>query len=214
MQWSLPDDPPSPDYFATWVTQSVNSSAHTHFEELNRELALATQCNAMYLTNSAFTANLLDSSTSANATVQTDTANLVLKLELQFFQDVSMEDLMYVRTSDGEAFDLFRRELEKQFRELRTETDPDRLKVKLENAMHEISEVQLTKVTQAISRMRKTLATDVVIAAAGLVGTVATSGLSLLATAVATLKGYKTLADYQKAVRENPAYFLWKVKSN
>lgn len=211
-QLSLPDAPPSPEQFATWLTQSINGAAHRHFEGLTRDIALAAKCNAMYLTNSAFSANLLDSYTDATNSLHTDTTRFVLNMELPFLKNVTVEDLMRARGDDGEAFELFRREVEKQFRELRLERDPQRLKIKLENATHELAEVQVTKVAQTVKRLRKKLAADVTLAVAGLAGTVATSGLSLLATVVAAGHGYKTVAEYQKCVGENPAYFLWKVK--
>jgi hypothetical protein len=69
--------------------------------------------------------------------VKTDTARFLVNLDLAYFHDISTEDLMYARTSDGEAFDLFRREFEKQARELRSVEDPGQLKTKTENAMHE-----------------------------------------------------------------------------
>jgi hypothetical protein len=50
-----------------------------------------------------------------------------------------------VRTDDGEAFQTFRLELEKQLRDLRLIKDPEQLRIKAENAMHELCEVQLNQ---------------------------------------------------------------------
>jgi hypothetical protein len=210
-QLTLPDEPPTTQEFGIWVNQSINSAAHAHFEALTRDLAVAARCNAMCLTNSAFSGSLLDSCTAEHSSLETDTTRLVLNLDLPFFQNVRIDDLMHAR-ADEDAFDLFRRELEKQFRELRLEKDSQKLQVKLQNAAHELTEVQTTRVAQSVDRLRKRLAAETTVALAGLAATVATSGLSLLATLIAAAQGYKTVAEYQRSVRENPAYFLWKVR--
>jgi hypothetical protein len=209
---TLPEEPPSEAEFNAWVTQSINQSAHRHFDALSTELTLSARCGAMYLTNSPFSAEILDVHTESTQNVKTETTRFLINLDLPYFQDASVEDLMYARTSDGESFDLFRRELEKQAREIRSETDPDKLKIKTENAMHELCEVQATKVAQTIGRMRRQLASDTAIAAASFAGSVVTSGWTVLSGILAAAHGYKSFSEYQKTVRENPSYFLWKAK--
>jgi hypothetical protein len=213
-EMSMPKTPPPENEFHAWVTQSINQSAGHHFKKLSNELGLAVHSGAMYLTNSPLSRALLDMHTDSERSVKTDTARFVVNLDLPYFRDISMEDLMYARTSDGEAFNLFRRELEKQARELRALEDPGQLKTKTENAMHELLEVQATKVAQTVSRMRKQLATDTVIAVGSLSGAVVTSGWTVLSAILAAAHGYKTFSDYQKTIRENPAYFYWKAKGS
>lgn len=210
----LPDEPPSQEEFDAWVAQSINQAAGHHFDALSRDIRFASDCSAMYLTDSEFSAALLDSPVMrSEASPQSDlraaSTQFLLNLKVPYFQQVRVEDLMAAR-ADEDAFELFRRELEKQFRELRLESDPEKLAVKLQNAVHELIEVQLTKVSQGMARLRKRLASDAVVATAGLVGSVATSGMSLLGTLLAMAHGSKAYADYQKSARENPAYFLWK----
>lgn len=215
-QIKLPDELPSQEEFDAWVAQSVNQAAAHHFDALARDIRVASACHAMYLTDSEFSAGLLNSSAMrrealAQSELRAASAQFLLNLEVPYLQQVRIEELMAAR-ADVDAFDLFRRELEKQFRELRLESDPEKLAIKLQNAVHELTEVQLTKVSQGMARLKQRLTSDAVIAAAGLVGSIATSGVSLLGTMLAAVHGGKAYVDYQKSARENPAYFLWKAK--
>ena len=119
---------------------------------------------------------------------------------------------MQVRNNDGDAFRLFRAELERQLRELRTETDPDALKKKTQNAVHELSVVQVAEIDQKIKSLRNRALAEMGIAAGGLVATVVASGWSITATGAA-LAGLYRSASRRMQVRDNPAYFLWKARS-
>lgn len=209
---AFPDEPPSAEEFDAWVRQSVNQAARHHLDGLSMDIAMASACNATYLTGSAFAAEVLDLKGTGNGTrsITETTAKTMLDLRLPFFDRVSIADIVTAR-ADEDAFNLFRRELEKQCRELRLETDPERRKTKLENAIHELTEVQRTKVDQAVKRLKKRLAADAVVAAGGLAATIATSGASLLATLIAGASAYRTVLDAEKSIKECPAYFLWKV---
>ena len=214
VRWRMdfPDEPPSAEEFDAWVRQSVNQAARHHLDGLSMDIGMASACNAAYLTGSAFAAKVLGLTGTAtqSRSIAETTARTVLDLRLPFFDQVSIADIVTAR-SDEDAFNLFRRELEKQCRELRLETDPERRKAKLDNAIHELTEVQRTKVDQAVKRLKKRLAADAVVAAGGLAATFATSGASLLATLVAAASAYRTVLDAEKSIKESPAYFLWKV---
>ena len=121
-----------------------------------------------------------------------------------------MERLMGAR-SDEEAFRRFRLQIEKHFRELRLETDPAKRKLKTENAMHELVEIQRTEVDSAIRRLRRKGVLTGVGAVASFAAATATSGASLLAMMYAVYAGYKTVEEYRIATKESPAFFLWKV---
>jgi hypothetical protein len=68
-----------------------------------------------------------------------------MSVDLPFLKELDIEMLMKVRQEEGEAFQSFRLELDKQLRELRLVKDPEALKIKTENVMHELSEVQVTR---------------------------------------------------------------------
>lgn len=119
---------------------------------------------------------------------------------------------MQVRENDADVFASFRLELEKQFRELRSVTDPKILKQKAENIFHELNEVQVQKINRKLNHIHKQIFVNSAIAIGGLIGTIPTGGYSLAGTAIAMAKGYKDYNEYIEKVREHPAYFLWKVK--
>jgi hypothetical protein len=210
---TLPDEPPAVEEFEWWVKQSVNQAARAHYEELVKGMILSSSLGASYLTSSTFTNSLLQTEIASKSIVQ-HTSECVMNMDLPFVKNISMHDLMNVRQNDGEAFDLFRRELESRLRELRLENDPDKIKVKFENALHELSEVQVAKIEQKVKGLRKGALAQILVAAGGLAGSVVTSGVSVAATVVALANGFRSYSEYREKVRENPAYFLWKVKKD
>ena len=119
-----------------------------------------------------------------------------------------MEKLLAART-DEEAFRRFRLQLEKHFRELRLEADPEKRRQKTENAMHELVDIQLTEVDSAIRRLKRKGVLTGVGAVASLAAATVTSGASLFATMCAAYAGYKTFEEYRISAKESPAYFLW-----
>ena len=209
---TLPEEPPTVDYFQAWVNQSINQAARAHYEQVYKSFMLSCSFGASFLTSSKFTHSILGTSAS-NENVRNYSSDCILNLDLPFLSNIKMADLMNVRQNDGEAFDLFRRELESKFRELRMETDPEVIKVKIQNIVHELGEVQLAKIDQKIKGLKRGALAQTIIAVAGLAGTVVTSGWSLAATVLALANGFRSYNEYREKVKENPTYFLWKVKN-
>ena len=143
--------------------------------------------------------------------LQTSTFNAILGIELPFLQRVDPEVLMTIRRNDGEAFQNFRLELERHLRELRCVQDPEELRIRAENALHEVTEVQLRQVNRKVSELKKHALAEALVLFGGLAAAVQTGGWSLAACAGAVAAGYKSLSEYRGQVRENPAFFLWKV---
>ena len=208
---TLPDEPPPVDLFQAWVYQSVNQAAGAHHRALSKTLALSEVFGASYFTGSEFTHSLLGANDPTQS-VEHHTAACILNLDLPYLEDIDIHDLMQVRNNDGDAFRLFRAELERQLRELRTEADPDALKKKAENAVHELSVVQVAEIDRKMRSLRKKALAEMAIAAGGLVATVVASGWSIAAT-VAALAGLHRSASQRMQVCDNPAYFLWKARS-
>lgn len=181
---TLPDAPPQIDHFRAWVNQSINQAAIAHYQELLKGMFLSSSLGASFLTSSPFTHSLLGSDV-VNKSIQSHTSEHVLNMVLPFLTNISMEDLMNIRQNDGEAFDLFRRELEGKFKEFRTIEEPELIRISIENAVHELAEVQVAKINQKVKELRKGALAQTIIAAGGLAGSVVTSGTSLAATAVA-----------------------------
>lgn len=207
----MPETPPSRELFDSWVSQSVNSAARVHFDMLRRGVHWSARFGSQYMTRSEFEASILDSTGDVSfSSIQSATSAGLLNLHLPIFEGVSMERLMGAR-SDEEAFRRFRLQIEKHFRELRLETDPAKRKLKTENAMHELVEIQRTEVDSAIRRLRRKGVLTGVGAVASFAAATATPGASLLAMMYAVYAGYKTVEEYRIATKESPAFFLWKV---
>lgn len=211
---TLPDTQPSADEFKVWVYQSINRAAQSHYDKLTKELFLSSRFAASYLTNSPFSHHLLGEKLGGDKGIKESTIDCVIKMHLPFLSNISIADLMSLRANDGEAFDSFRRELERQFRELRLENDPVTIQAKLENAIHELSEIQVSKIETKIKHLRKGALAQTGVVIGGLIGCVATSNLSVIASIIALFKGIKLYSEYQEEIKSNPAYFLWKVKKS
>ena len=115
---------------------------------------------------------------------------------------------MNVKNNDGEAFQMFRIELERKLRELRLETNSENLRVQAENVMHELSEVQVAIIEQKMKSLKRGVFSTIGIGLSELVSTVVTSGISIAAMISAFSNRYDSYADYKAQIRENPAYFL------
>ena len=209
---TLPETPPSVDYFKAWVTQSINRASKAYFDKVFKEAYIATNLNSTYLCDNNFTNKLLSRNFETNENISTFTANQLLNLELPFLDNIDIQKLMDVRNSEKDVFTNFRLELEKSFRDLRNESDEKVLKQKTENIFHELNEVQTHKIKLKIEQMKKRLAANVSIGLGGLAGSVQTSGLSLIATAIYLAKGYKDYVKDKTQIKENPSYLLWKTR--
>lgn len=194
-EMNLPDEPPNSELFNAWVFQSINKAARDFYDRVISEVALGTRCQASYLSRSPFTFDLLGKLLPSNEDLKTDTARRVLNMELPFLDNIDFGTLMTIRLNDGEAFESFRLELDRQFRELRVEKDPERFAIKAENAMHEICEVQLQKVNKKMRSLRRGALAQAIVLIAGLAGAVQTGGWSVIASAIALAKGYRTYVE-------------------
>jgi hypothetical protein len=209
---TLPDTLPNRDYFNAWITQSINSSAKMYFDKVYQETLIASNLNSTYLSDNLFTNELLSTNYKTKESISANTATQVMNMELPFLNNIDTEELMKVRHYEEDIFTNFRLELEKNFRDLKSEKDEKVLKEKIESILHELNEVQGHKIKMKINQVNRRLRTNTSIGIAGLMGSFQTGGLSLIATAIAAGKGIK---DYYKDIElleNNPSYFLWKIQ--
>jgi hypothetical protein len=205
------EEPPDQATFDHWVFQSINQTAEHFYRRVFLENTFAVKYGASYMTKSPLVFKLLEQIMPVEGTVQTNTINALLSVEIPFLDQVDIETLMKVRTEEGEVFKSFRLELDKQLRDLRLVKDPETLKIKTENALHELSEVQVNQINQKVAYLKKRIFVEASVAAASLLGAVQSGGLTLPVALIAAFSGYKSLAEYQRQKRENPAFFFWKV---
>lgn len=211
---TLPNTVPSKESFDNWVFQSINQSAISHFKKISLDINLSMNLKAQYSTTSIFVDMILKSQFNIQSDIKSHVSNLMLNFDLNFFENIDIKELMAIRKNDGEEFEVFRRELEKQLRDIKNEKDISIIQSKIQDVKHELDEVQITSINSKIKKIRKKSSIDFIIGTAGLGASFVTGGLSTFATLIALFNGYKTYNDYQDEVKENPSYFLWKVKNN
>lgn len=210
---NLPDEPPDRDSFVNWVNQSFYLSCKQLYDEIFEKNLIANRFGASYLSESRFVFELLSQFFSLENKIASNTANILLNMELPFLDKVDIPTLMSIRLTNGEEFKNFRLHLDKQFRELRLVKDPEELRLKADNALHELSEVQIHAIKQRIGQIRRVGSIDAVVLLGGLLASVQTGEWSIvgLSAAVAAARGYKPFVDYSNQIKQNPAFFLWKV---
>ncbi len=205
----IPDTIDEPT-FRAWVSQSINRAALRTFKETYDELILSKQVDCMYLAKSQFTADLLGISI-PQKDIRTDLANLSMQINLPLFDAVSLDDIISIRCNNGEAFHNFRAELNSKLLDLRTITDPNELKIRLENVSYELNEIQVNNVKKEYHKILRILGIDISAFTGSLVTSFFTGGLTLIGAAGATVKGAIDYAKYLSEVKENSGYFLWKL---
>jgi hypothetical protein len=208
---SLAEYPMDKKEWDIWAFQSVSRSAKAVVDKIYYENLVASNLKATYLTDNLFTSTLLTKNLSVKETVETASATQFMNMELPFLDKVDIDKLMTIRNFEADTFTNFRTELEKQFRELRTVSDPKEIKLRHENIIHELGNVQVKKIDQKLKSLKRKGFVDGALLLGGLAGTIQTAGWSLLASALATVSGYKSYQEYKDSLLENPSYLLWKV---
>ncbi|HZY37084.1 MAG TPA: hypothetical protein VFE53_10565 [Mucilaginibacter sp.] len=194
-----------------WVFQCINSAAKSAYNKINLELMVANDLNATFLTDKDFIANIITENLNAKETVETASASQFLNMELPFMDRIDISKLMEIRQFEAETFTNFRIELERQCKELRLVSDPYEIKLRQENIIHDLGTVQVNKLNKKLTSLKNKGLLEASILFASLSGSVQTGGWSILTAAYAALSGIKSYRDYKDSIRENPAYFLWKV---
>ena len=209
LSMNLPNEAPSHEEFEVWVNQSINQTAASHFTNLLNEISLSNQYRASYLTTSDLNAKLLGVELS-HQSIKQFSSNCILNIELPFITNISLDNLMKIRNNESEAFQNFRTELERNFRELRLEADPRNLKIKIENVIHELTEVQVTKIDQDLKKLKVSKLKKVGISTANLI-----SNLYSL-NPIGAIESISQIgsAFQNKNIKQNPSYFLWKIKQS
>lgn len=196
--------------FENWVTNSINRAAISEFRTTLNEAILAKKLKCMYMAKSQFTSDLL-SQTIAKNSVNSDLANLSMKLDLPILNEISVKDLVSIRTDSGEAFYNFRTELNSKLLSLRGLTDKDELQRKIENISYEMNQIQVDQVKKEYRKIVKSFGVDAVVLTGSLVTSFFTGGLTLIGAAGALAKGGADYVKYLNGVKENNGYFLWKL---
>jgi hypothetical protein len=209
---SLPDALPDQAYYDHWVEQSLNRTAINFTDRLFRELSLSTTLGTSYMCSSDFRNDFLTRFFPTATTPSEHTANVLMQLELPFMDEIDTSTLMAVRRDDGEAFQQFRHFLEQQFWDLRTEPDPIKARSKADKAVHELATVQQELLSAKLKQLRRGALAQATVLSATLTGTFLSGSTYWPALIVAGAGAYRLATEYRTALRQTPAFFLWKVR--
>lgn len=212
-QQTIPDTLPSSELFKNWVTQSLNTTSISHYNETLLDVELSAKLKA-YLCPSEFTFNLLNQEYLINNNInhQTNIIDLMLSFDLSFYENINLETLMKIKRDDGEEFALFRKHLESKLSELKQVDDIAQIKSKIQDIKHEFEEVEIANIDKKIKDMRKGILNNSIVLGAELIASTITNGWSLAAFFYSLASGYQSYTEYKLQISENPAYFLWKLK--
>ncbi|MCY6354384.1 hypothetical protein [Clostridium sp. ZS2-4] len=211
----LPESPPDKPYFEAWVYQSLNQVADRFCSNLETEILLANKLNIMYLTESNFVDKLLKleykQSQRQSDIRKVHTANNLLKLKVPIIEERSLNEILEIRNKEGEAFEVFRNDIENKLSELRTVKEQTIIDSKLKSISYELEEGSLKQINKSIKSLRKSLIRNSTVILGSLAWNLITSDLNILATGLALQQGYVTYKEYKDSIKNNPAYFLLKV---
>ncbi len=140
---TLPQEEPDRAAFENWVAQSVQQTAKKVAERISAHVAISEYFNASLLTRSPFTFDVLASQGNRHRAdnPRSFVADLLMKFDLPFVTGISSETLMSVRHNEGEAFNMFRTELERRLLTLRNESDESKLESHYSQMMYELTEI-------------------------------------------------------------------------
>jgi hypothetical protein len=207
---SLPKTPPEPEYFRAWVRQSVNQAARNRFRETYEHAETAARLNAALSTRSQLRFDVLRTVVEPATSVALRTANTFLNLDLPLLPDLDVENLMKVREEDGEAFANFRFALDHRLSSLREVSDMQAAKRMAEEAVQDLTEVQLHDVRNKVRSLKEKMGLSAMGGAISLAAAIQNQGWGLLSAAAAAFPIASAYLDYRKDVKRHPAFFLWK----
>jgi hypothetical protein len=206
--------PPSQEEFSDWLMRCVKEASLIFMNDIITNLRVSDSLHSIPLTTSPFVAQTVEHTQMLSRNLKSDVANTVLDLDLPILESVELGDILSLRKNDGEAFQNFRLYLESKLKELRQIEDAATLKIAIENIEHELSEVQLQEIERKIKQAKRSIKRDAVIGYAGFLGSFFTGGVSLLALLYAGADMYKNIDESQMTIKENPAFFLWKLQQS
>lgn len=199
---------PAGEGLSRWVVQSVNRAAADHFSELEDRMVQAVGLKSGFLVDNAFEQRVLAGRRRED--ISTFGGDCIVNLDVPVLPGIPLDDILRVRADDGLAFANFRSALQGKLRGLRHEKDPVKTRAGVEDAVHELGEIQRTQIDRNMQSLRKKALFDVALGVASLAAAPA-SPWTLAGALAAVVKAREHYASYRSQA-DNPAFFLWRVK--
>ncbi|SIO00237.1 hypothetical protein [Chitinophaga niabensis] len=199
------------DDYQLWLNQAIDRAINNYATHAYRATKISSFVNANPMVTASTMGTLFSLVAEPADPIVDFTTKRMLEVNIPFFKNIDIDKLMAVRLHEANTFTTFRIELERQFKELRTITDEQQRKLKVENIMHEIGVVQVDKINRKFDHLKKQTYFNIAVGLGGLSLSIPTGGVSLIGTTIAAIKGLKDYRDHMDKVKENPSYFLWKI---
>lgn len=196
--------------FDIWVNQSINQAANKNYKDISSELVFARQNNCMYLTRKNYISEVLK--IGINNTERSRIANMAMKLDLPVSNQVSLDDLLKIRSNYGESFNKFRYELNDRLKKLDTINDDSMIEAELDNIRYELNETEIKRVNDEYRKLIKKDRRDLMIMSGSLIVNLAVGGLTTVGgMALAFANSIVGIKNREEDFRHNNGFFLWKV---
>jgi hypothetical protein len=208
---TLPKEPPDAEYFRAWVKQSVNQAAYKFYTCGLFAAQLASSLGCIYSTRSELLFKILPRTTGSESSVIARNADLFMNLELPFFEGLTVDQLAKLRLEEGEAFENFRIALDAKLRAIQETDDPEKAHRLAKQSLHEMSSVQTNELKGKLKSIREKFGWNALLMTAGILGSIQTSGFSLIASILAAKGVGESVLEFRKDIKRHPAYFLWKL---
>lgn len=205
---------PDIETFCHWVYQSIFSTGQEYLQRVDRLFNICHMTNSPPITNSAFdqkTFSLL--STFGQSQHDTSSSNLILNIDLPVINQISPENIMFLRKEYTDAFHIFREELKKKIAPIIAEPDPLKAKGLFKAVQEELFETNpaqfeaKTKILKSAS-LKKDLELSTTIFATNFIAGHSVTQSAALAMCPCLCRFFQD----KKAQQANTAFFTWKLK--
>ncbi len=201
--------PVTEEEFETWVNQSAAAVLRDRFEGVVQDVRAACASGARLLTGSPVSRDMLEIGLSAEMPME-PVSSALLRIDLPVLDKVSIADLAKVRR-DEDAFERFREALDRAFAEIASDGGTATLEQRIKTVQRDILGDAVDRVSRANKQLKSRVFLNAGVIATSLVAAYPTGGLTLAAALVAALQGIYDLRDHQAAIRDEPAFFFWKL---
>lgn len=218
-----PPQPVDPATFAHWVHDEKHRYAVMRVQRLQQDIQIAATTRARFLTNLRTSHDLAvltlpaDASRTAGDSAATDPVASLLKLELPYFERITLAALAQARRDEA-AFAEFRAAFSKALEEIAAEPDARARQARTDAMARELLQAPVARIRQKMDALRLKLALSGSIVAGSLTSTLFShaSPLALGASlavasygAVEALKSYKADMAEKEQIRQSPGFFYW-----
>lgn len=184
-------------------------------KELNSDLLLSNCLSAHYVTKTALDWRLLHIKLSGIDEKRLKVVPSIMELDLKFLENLSYAELIKIRRNVGTVFDDFKVSLKQTCENINEIPNTVEFKSKVDKIKSELIDPQLRVLDREIASIQKQRLTRMCTISTASVAATVLSGGGLIPSVMASAGLIKEYADWNRdanKLKNNPMYFLWKLK--